>query len=196
MMLTLLAQPVSEPLLVSEAKEHLRVDQSVEDPLIAGLIKSARQHCESVTRRALVSQTWKLWLDEFPVDGWPIELPLPPLRSVSSVKYLDAAGAEQTWDASNYTVYAPAGPYAERGKIVPNADVNYPTVQVVLNAVRIEFIAGYGTDADVPEALKSWILLRVGELYAHREPSVVGVMYTRTGADDMMLWPFRSWRAA
>jgi hypothetical protein len=35
--------------------------------------------------------------------------------------------------------------------------------------VRVVFDAGYGTPSDVPEGLKSWIKLRIGSLYAHRE---------------------------
>ena len=31
------------------------------------------------------------------------------------------------------------------------------------------FDAGYGNPADVPEGLKSWMLLRIGSLYQNRE---------------------------
>ena len=35
--------------------------------------------------------------------------------------------------------------------------------------MSVTFDAGYGTAAQVPEGIKSWIKLRVGSLYAHRE---------------------------
>ena len=39
--------------------------------------------------------------------------------------------------------------------------------------MSVSFDAGYGTAAQVPEGIKSWIKLRVGSLYAHREEVAV-----------------------
>ena len=38
-----------------------------------------------------------------------------------------------------------------------------------MGAIQITFDAGYGAASAVPEGIKSWIKLRVGSLYAHRE---------------------------
>ena len=35
--------------------------------------------------------------------------------------------------------------------------------------MTVTFDAGYGAASAVPEGLKSWVKLRVGSLYAHRE---------------------------
>jgi len=48
------------------------------------------------------------------------------------------------------------------GKIWP---ISLPQI----GAVSVIFDAGYGDAASVPEGIKSWIKLRVGSLYAHRE---------------------------
>ena len=62
----LVTAPAAEPLTLAEAKLHLRVDDTADDALIGALITAARQHAEHDTRRALVTQTWKLALDASP----------------------------------------------------------------------------------------------------------------------------------
>ena len=42
-----------------------------------------------------------------------------------------------------------------------------------IGAVTVTFDAGYGAASAVPEGIKSWIKLRVGSLYAHREEVAV-----------------------
>jgi hypothetical protein len=70
--------PASEPVTLQEAKDHLRVDLDDEDSVIEGFIKAARTDCENLQNRAYISQTWELWLDEWPDEDY-IVLPRPPL---------------------------------------------------------------------------------------------------------------------
>ena len=51
---------------------------SADDDLLSALITTARQHAENVCRRALITQTWELWLDAFPTRDY-LEIPLPPI---------------------------------------------------------------------------------------------------------------------
>ena len=101
-MLTQLSPPAAEPLTLAEAKLHLRVDFSDDDALITALIVTARQQAEHRTGRALVSQQWRLGLDQFPDDS--LELPKPKLVSVQSVTYLDSNGTRQTLAGGDYEV--------------------------------------------------------------------------------------------
>jgi hypothetical protein len=45
----------------------------------------------------------------------------------------------------------------------------WPVSLPQIGAVQLVFAAGYGDAASVPAGIKSWIKLRVGSLYAHRE---------------------------
>ncbi len=45
----------------------------------------------------------------------------------------------------------------------------WPIALPQIGAVTVTFDAGYGAPAAVPEGIKSWIKLRLGSLYAHRE---------------------------
>jgi hypothetical protein len=40
-------------------------------------------------------------------------------------------------------------------------------------------VCGYGDASTVPEDVKSWMLLRIGERYEHREGTVVGTIATK-----------------
>jgi uncharacterized phiE125 gp8 family phage protein len=59
----LIEEPAIEPLTLAEAKSFLRVEHSADDDLIGALIKAARSEVESATRRALITQGWRIALD-------------------------------------------------------------------------------------------------------------------------------------
>jgi len=114
---------------------------------------------EDVTGRALITQTWEMKMDGFMTR---INVPRPPLQSVSSVSYQDESNSPQTLDSSNYTVDSNTEP----GRLVESATGNYPSTYDDINAVTITFIAGYGDNpSDVPEHFKQMIKLRIEQLF-------------------------------
>lgn len=165
------------------------------DPEVTRLIRAARLQVERITRRGLLSQTWELQLDAFPA-GAVIELPLPPLLSVTSVTYQDTAGAWQTLAASAYVVTGPAGPIAERGRITLADGATWPTTADEADSVKVRFVAGYGTTAAaVPDDLRQAVLMLVGELYEQRAETITGTIVGRTTrAVDALVGPYRSLR--
>jgi len=178
MALKLITAPTVEPVSLEEARLFLRIDSDPgeEDALIASMITAARQEAEKITRRQLITATWELRLDYFPET---IYLPMPPLQSVApiapvvigGVKYLDAAGVEQTLtENTDYLVDT----YSEPGRITPAYGEVWPPIYPVPNAVRIVYKAGYGDAAtSVPAAIKNWIKAMVGSLWENRETAVV-----------------------
>jgi len=119
--------------------------------------------------RALVTQTWRMSFELF--GSRLIRLPLPPLQSVTSLKYLDPDGVEQTFAASNYRVITDATP----GLIYLNDDSVWPSIARAPDAVRITFVAGYGEAAAVPSAIRNAVLIMAGTLYEQREELAFGV---------------------
>lgn len=136
---SLLQAPTVEPISVDQALCHLREDEDdAQIDLIKGLIRAARQYVENYTRRVLVRQTWRLTYDCFPSL---IELPILPVRAVSSVKYIDTADTEQTLATS---VYQSDLSTDDRARIMPVFGETWPTIQsLTFNAVTVEVIAGY-----------------------------------------------------
>ena len=92
MALSLYAGPTTEPVSVEEARLHVRQDGTSDDDVIRALITASRENVEQITRRALITQTWDYYLDAFP-GGDRIEMPLPPLASVTHIKYFLRAAA-------------------------------------------------------------------------------------------------------
>jgi len=134
------------------------------DPLLNILITSARQHAEAILKRYLITQTVDLYLDSFP--AW--EINLPPLQSVTSITYVDDAGATQTVSSNDYIVDATSAAVMP-SRITPAYDKTWPTTRNQINAVRVRFVAGYGTASAVPKCVKNWILMRVKTLYEARD---------------------------
>ena len=130
--------PTADWISTTQAKLHLRVDSTADDVLIDRLIAAARQYAQSYTRRQLVTATYRLTMDAFPST---IIIPRNPLVSVSSITYLDTAGAVQTLAAATYTV----DKYAEPATIYLAYAQSWPTTYGVPNAVSVYFHAGYAT---------------------------------------------------
>ena len=167
MPLQLVIPPAEEPVSLIDAKLHLRVDFDEDDTLIASLISAARQAAETLTGRQFVNARWKLVLDGFPPCA--IALAKCPVQSVVAINYLDMNSLVQTMPASTYTVESACEP----ARITPVFGQVWPPSLPQIGAVSVTFDAGYGTAAQVPEGIKSWIKLRVGSLYAHREEMAV-----------------------
>jgi uncharacterized phiE125 gp8 family phage protein len=177
--------PATEPLTLSEAKLHLRVDVTDDDTLITSMIKVARQQAEQELRRALITQTIDVYFDAFGT-----RLLLPPVSAVSAITYVDTAGATQTLAADQYLVDV----ISEPAKVCPAYAVTWPATRDQANAVKVRCTAGYGNAAAVPEAIKQWMLMRISSMYDNRAE------YAAAGRDvkvaslpfvDSLLDPYR-----
>lgn len=204
--LTLVTAPARLPVSLNELKVQLRLndDETQEDALLLGLLRSTVEHCERFTGRALITQTWMLFLDVWPCGDGPalhegfhvgavteaaasnIELPKPPLQSVSHVKTYDDDDVAATWATGNYFVDIAGEP----GRIAVRAGQAWPSATRAANAIEIQFVAGYGGDpGNVPEALRHGILMLAAHLYEHRGDAAEAAML-QSGA--LRLWrPFR-----
>lgn len=190
----IITPPAVEPITLEEAKLHLRVDFDDDDALISRLIKTARESAESETSRTFVETTFELSLDAWPclqriLDGFSpfIRILNPPLLAVESITVLDHAGITQTLDPSLYGVID-----GTPGYIHPAFRKTWPSVPRHPGAIKVRYTAGYGTDpADVPDCVKTWMLLNLGSLYENREAVVAGVSVAPLPGLDAILDPVR-----
>jgi uncharacterized phiE125 gp8 family phage protein len=201
----LITAPASEPLTTADAKAHLRVDFVDDDALIGLLITAARQYCEQIIARSLISQQWRYVIDGFP-GAWgglaiglfnagnAILLEKGPVISLDSITYLDMGSATQTMPAADYATDF-SGPL---GRITPKFGKIWPIALPQIAAVQVTFTAGYGVDATfVPVGIKQWLKLRIGALYENREEVVSGRSITVTPMPfmDSLLAPYVIYRA-
>ena len=155
----------------TDLKTWLRVDTSDEDTEIAYMGMACQNILEDLTNTTMMQQTMTAYFDGFPPEGKPIELPRPPLISVTSIKYVDANGAQQTWSNALYEVSA-LGKLPAR--IMPIESEDYPSTgdtptASVFNKVEIEYIAGYATRGEVPDGFVVGHRMFVGHFYNNRE---------------------------
>ena len=163
MTLRVITPPAIEPVSLETAKAFLRVDGTTEDALITLLIKAAREKGEQLARRAFITQTLEISLDTWP-DKCEMDVPRPPLRSITSVKYIDFDDLEHTVEPSTYYVVSQYEPAELVIKTLPGEALRRE------GAITIRFIAGYGdAAADVPERIKSAIQSLVAHWYENRE---------------------------
>ena len=183
--------PVSEPISLAEAKRQLRreADFTDDDVYIESLIKAARDVAETLSLHAMLTQTWKLYLDEWP-DGDAIELPKPPLQSVTEIKYTDEDGNESTLSTSVYSVDTNCTP----GKIFLKPSQSWPSTALYpYNAIYIKFVCGWGGVADIPPTAKRAMLVLISDWYENRESVVVGSTVARLpGGAESLLFDLRS----
>lgn len=160
--------PATQQIPAADLRAHCRIDpadvdtDAAVDALLVGYLAAAVGYAEHYTQRSIGEQTLELALDSFPAGA--IELPRGPVGSITSVKYIDAAGAEQTASASLYAL----DDYGLVDWVRLTANASWPSTQAVANAVKVRYIAG-----TLPEAVKSALLLTVAHLYENREASGV-----------------------
>jgi len=203
MKITQITPPTVEPVTLAEARLHLKLDTDgspathPDDDLVENLIAAARQWSENYTRRVFCQSTWDLYLDKFPAKDF-IEIPRPPLISITSLNYTDWEGTESALTEGTEFVVDTVSHY---GRVVLEYSETWPTDTLhPNNPIKIRFVAGYASTSspadyreNVPQAVKQAILLTVGHLYANRENTMVGanIMSIPFGAESL-LNPYRA----
>lgn len=165
--------PATEPVSVATLKDHARVDGDDEDTLLATYLQVARERVEQATGRALVLQTWDMFFDRFPAV---IKIPKAPLSSVTHVKYTDTNGNEQTLSSSLYQVDTKSEP----ARIIPAYEEIWPVTRTIMNAVEVQFVAGYAGTADtspdysaIPQSILQAIMMIAADYERHRQDTVM-----------------------
>tara|TARA_R110000868_G_scaffold12110_7_gene58722 strand:- start:14749 stop:15324 length:576 start_codon:yes stop_codon:yes gene_type:complete len=165
MTLMLMSGPASEPVTLEEARAHLRLDTEDEDTLLGVFLTAARVALEAQTRRAFVTQSWRLILDAWPTEV--VTLPMAPVSAVTAVTMNDA-GAPRVVAASLYDTALDG----DTPRIVTTGV--WPTPSRRVGGIHIDFTAGYGAAVDVPAPLRQAILLLAAHWFENREPVSIG----------------------
>jgi uncharacterized phiE125 gp8 family phage protein len=182
----LLTAPAVEPVSLDEARAFLRVETHDDDEVIAALIASSRIHVETETRRALITQSWRIVLDAWPADARIGVLPAP-LQALSAARIYDFDNHAQEIDVAALVVDRGASALI----VAPWA---LPAPGRIAAGIELDVTAGYGDDTtDVPEALRQAMRLLLGHWYDNRGvvapgPSQVAAMPETVAA---LIAPYR-----
>lgn len=169
--LRVVTPPAIEPVTLAEALQQCHADSTVEDSWFTEKISLARVDVEDFHGRANINRTLELTLDEFP--ECPFELPLPPLVSVSSIKYYDVLNVEYSVTLTDLLIDT----YSNPGIITLNDGYYWPTTTLrATSGVKIQYVAGAGASlplvGDSCKRAKHAMLLHISNSYANREGEV------------------------
>jgi len=163
----LLTPPALEPVSLSEAKQFLRVDHDDDDAVITSLIAAARAQIEALTRRALLTQTWRIVRDAWPSDG-RLRAGPAPLQTVVAARVFDTDGNAISFDPSVFIVEA------EHAMLAAPAFA-LPAPGRIFAGIEIDVVSGFGDDAeDVPAPLRQAIRHLVAHWYDNRGLVAIG----------------------
>ena len=141
--------PGSEPLSLTEAKDHLDIASAVtdHDTRIGDLIEAARQLWEKDTQRLTVSRTITEKLDQWPrvppqkYRDWKAYY--EPVISLDSITYYDANNASQTLATSVYDF----DPFYRVLHL--KVDQEWPDIEDRWDAITITYTAGQATVEEI-----------------------------------------------
>lgn len=176
---TLVTPPASEPVALADVKTYLRIDGNEDDTVLNTLIASARRMAEAHTKRAFITQTWRLTMDRFSerddvvppgfhiaptpflVNGsQAIQLSRQPIQSITSIITTNSANSPYTVPTATYTLDV------STGRILLNEGYSWPTALRANSAADILFVAGWANAAAVPEPIKQGIMQHVAASYS------------------------------
>lgn len=213
--------PADLLITVEAAKLHLYQDHDDQDGEIEAQIRAATRMAEQYTRRVFVARSFAMTLDDFPRAGqvwacpnddgevWPprfgnlsrgtrfpeaIVLPLGPVLAVTGIQYasldLDDDDQPTTQALDTYRVNMSATP----GYLTPGYGQCWPCVARVPEAVRVEFMAGYGAAAQVPADIVAAVKLLLGDLFMLREDRALNGDTPNQRSALALLAPYRLFR--
>lgn len=168
----------SPAISLADMKLFLRVDGTADDTQITAYIATATEAVKQYLRRAILTETFVFKADGFTEPGGDdrlmalgpgvhtasvpyvlgggetLDLPFPPLQSVTSIVTYDRGNNAATYDASQYEVDL------QSGRIYLNEGEVWPSDLRAQDAVQITYVAGYGSGsipAPVLEAIRMYV---------------------------------------
>ena len=163
----LVTAPTDTPIEEADLRAHLRMEDRSEDHYLRTLIEAATETLQAIAWRQFMTATYSLTFDTFATQ---MVLPNPALQSVSSITYLDTAGASQTLSTDVYEVVINVEPGFVRLKY----SQTWPAIRGHPGVITVTYICGYGAASAVPYRTRHAIKLLAAHLYQMREPVIDG----------------------
>lgn len=180
---------LAAPVLLDDARSHLRVTGSDEDMLITQQLAAAVAAVSERTGRRLGSETWAASYASVSGD---LNLPMAPVQSITSIQYWDASDVSQTALVSDFYFFADD----DFATLRPKAGKAWPSVNSNrADAITVTFVAGY---SPIPAPLRTAVLMLLGHFFENREAVAVGLSVAEfpVGVADMVNLYRRGWIAA
>ena len=172
----------SPAISTADMKTFLRVDTDADDTVIASYVATATEAVKQYLRLAVLTETFVLKADGFTVagaderllslgpgvhtasvpyvlgGGETLDIPFPPLQSVTSVVTYDRGNNASTYSNTKYQVDL------QSGRIYLNEGEVWPSDLRAQDAVQVTYVAGYGSGS-IPNPILQAIRSYVEQLY-------------------------------
>ena len=168
--LTLVTAPNERVLSAAQLRDHLRLahtqmDTSVLEPLI----DDAVDFIQSRLQMQFCPAVWKYTESCFPCGRKPVEIRLPPVREVTSFKYWDTNGEEQT--ITDFQLDGSLMP----AELIPAVGKSWPSTQTGRSvAFEITFSAGWESEDEIPGEVRRMVRLLAGHWFVNPEAVATG----------------------
>ena len=172
------------PVNLDEMKQHLKVDNDVDDSLIEELLDAATDYCQKETGRIFVSATQ---IDYFQGLCSVMDLEWSAPVSITSITYLDNDGVRQTANPLLYEL----DDVSEPGRVILAYAQSWPAFRTWPKSIEVTYIAGYGVAAEVPAGVKRTIKILVAHWYEHRMAVQEERLANVPIGLDNMLWKYK-----
>lgn len=173
---------------------------TAEDDLLTAIIQASREWVEHYTRRALLTQVWDYYLDDFPSEDY-ITLPFGNLQNAVGTApvftYKDSDGTDTTAIVTTDYLVETNGenlgrivlPYDEDWPDWPSGDA-YPS-----NPIKIRFTCGWTAAASIPSAIRTAVKMVAADMYEQRSYQEVGAaqMFFKNKTVERILASYRLW---
>ena len=172
----------SPAISTADMKTFLRVDTDADDAVIAAYISTATEAVKQYLRLAVLTETFVFKADGFGVagaddrllslgpgvhtasvpyilgGGETLDVPFPPLQSVTSIVTYDRGNNASTYSNTKYQVDL------QSGRIYLNEGEVWPSDLRAQDAVQVTYVAGYGSGS-IPDPILQAIRSYVEQLY-------------------------------
>ncbi len=178
--------PALEPVSLAEAKSWLRLDSTEEDGLVTALITAARLSIEAASRRLMISQTWRLVLDFWPVDG-VLKVQISPFKSLLAVRAFDMNGVAANYDPAGFILDKASEP----ARLMALNNIA-PVTARPFAGIELDVQLGYGpAGTDVPQPLRQAMLLLVALWFENRGDGIGGAGVALPPDIHTLIAPFK-----
>ncbi len=162
---TVVTAAAADPVSIAELKEFLRIDDNSEAATLEILLKTAVREAEAWTHRAFITRVLRSWFDFTPPNDSSFQIPYSPVTAIASLKSYDDDDTETEMDSTTYI----ADIISEPPRLALRRGSTWPTALRPINAIAIQYTAGYGAATAVPEGLKQAILMICAHYYEGRD---------------------------
>lgn len=157
---TVTTPPNETPVSLEEAKDWCRVSTTADDTLITSLIDAAVDVAERYTNRVFIERTFVgkfigLEWSRFEINRF-LQVRRAPFKSLTSITDSDTNDLTSDFILKENSAFS---------RLILDDSISLDTVPYPL---IVEFVAGYGAKADVPEGLKTAIKQLVCFMYSNK----------------------------